>query len=160
MSGPGVGPITEKVGKVEIKIGGLSFSAEGDQAWLSDQLAKVIEAASKIPAANLEQSKNISTDDRQKLATKSSLSAYLKTKSAEKNQVARFLATAAWLFRRGQTELTTRAISKALTDHHQKKLTNPADCLNQNCGKGYCEKTEGNTFYITPEGWTSLGEQQ
>ena len=152
--------MTEKVGKIEIKIGGMSFSAEGDQAWLSDQLTKVIEAASKIPAANLAPSGNVSTDDGQKIATKSSLSAYLKAKGAEKNQVARLLATAAWLFRRGQTELTTKAISKALSDHHQKKLTNAADCLNQNCSKGYCEKTEGNAFFITPEGWTSLGEQQ
>jgi len=54
--------MTEKVGKVEIKIGGMSFSAEGDQAWLSDQFTKIIEAASRIPAANSEQNKDVAAD--------------------------------------------------------------------------------------------------
>jgi len=37
-------------GKVEIKIGNLSFSAEGDQQWLAEQLSKVLEAASSVIA--------------------------------------------------------------------------------------------------------------
>jgi hypothetical protein len=105
------------------KLGALPIGlTDKNKDLLRDQLTKVIEAASKIPAANLAQNENISTDEGKKIATKLSLSAYLKAKSAEKNQVARFLATAAWLFRRGQTELTTKAISKALSDHHQKNL--------------------------------------
>jgi hypothetical protein len=34
-------------GKIEIKIGSVSFSAEGEQEWLSQQLNTVIEAATK-----------------------------------------------------------------------------------------------------------------
>jgi len=94
----------------------------------------------------------------QRIDTAGSLAAHLKAKDAERNQVARFLATAAWLSRRGQTELTTKAVSTALSDHHQKKLGNPADCLNQNCSKGYCEK-KGKAFFITPEGRAALGEE-
>ena len=41
-------------GKVEITIGNLTFSAEGSEAWLSEQLAKVVDAAAKIPAATLQ----------------------------------------------------------------------------------------------------------
>ena len=36
-------------GKVEIKIGNMSLTAEGDQEWLGEQLSKVIDAAAMSP---------------------------------------------------------------------------------------------------------------
>jgi hypothetical protein len=84
-----------------------------------------------------------------------SLASYIKEKGGESNQVDRFLITADWLRRRGNSKLTTAAVSKALTDNHQKRLANPADCLNKNVSKGFCEKSDGG-FYITPEGLKKL----
>jgi len=69
--------------------------------------------------------------------------------------VKRFLATADWIRLRGESELTTSKVSKALLDNHQKRLGNPADCLNQNVRKGHCEK-KGDGFFITPEGFKEL----
>jgi hypothetical protein len=42
-----------------------------------------------------------------------------------------------------------------LVDNQQKRLANPADCLNKNVSKGFCEKNDGG-FYITPEGLKKL----
>jgi hypothetical protein len=53
-------------------------------------------------------------------------------------------------------ESRTSAVSKALSDNHQKRLGNAAECLNQNISKGFCEK-QGGGFYITPEGLKDLG---
>ncbi len=58
----------------------------------------------------------------------------------------------------GNTPEHIAAIAKALSDHHQKRIGNPSDCLNQNCSKGLCEKTKDG-FFITPEGWKALGEE-
>ncbi len=149
-------------GKVEIKIGNMSFAAEGDQVWLGEQLTKVIDAASIVPAPS-ESAEAASTDDGNSGGPPSnfsgSLASYLKAKGGESKQVQRFLAAAAWLYRRGQKELSASAVAKALQENHQKKLANPADCLNQNVTKGYCEKTKDG-FFITPEGWAILGEDQ
>ena len=87
---------------------------------------------------------------------RASLSTYIKEKGGENSQVDRFLIVADWLRRRGNTKLVTAVVSKALTDNHQKRLANPADCLNKNVSKGLCEKNDGG-FYITPEGLRKLG---
>jgi hypothetical protein len=89
-------------------------------------------------------------------AKNGSLAAHIKAKKGEKNQITRFLATASWLSSRGDDPLTATAISKALSDHHQKKLANPADCLNKNVSKGHCEKRKDGSFFITPEGLEAL----
>jgi hypothetical protein len=154
--------VTDKDGKVEIKIGNLSFSAEGSQTWLAEQLEKMIAAAANIPSvsAGVGQSPEASVGAGSASATVptgDSLNSYLKAKGGDSKQVIRFLATANWLRRRGTKDLSASSIAKTLAEHHQKKLANPADCLNQNVSKGYCEKT-GSTFFITPEGLSSLGE--
>jgi hypothetical protein len=87
-----------------------------------------------------------------------SLAAYIKAKKAEQNQTMRFLATASWLSGRSSNQLTTKAVAKALSDYHQKRLSNPADCLNKNVSKGLCEKRGDGSFFITPEGLQALGE--
>jgi hypothetical protein len=148
--------------KIDIKVGNLSFSAEGDQAWLGEQLTKVLKAAT--PAiAQADHADGSRTGDAENAETtapfNTSLAAYIKSKSGETNQVQRFLATSGWLFHRGNQNLTTTMVAKALADHHQKRLGNPADCLNKNCAKGFCEKQKDH-FFITPDGWSALGERQ
>lgn len=81
-----------------------------------------------------------------------SLASHIKSKKGEKNQNNRFLATAHWLAGRNDSPLTTKAVAAALSDHKQKRLANPADALNQNVRKGYCEKRKDGSFFITPEG--------
>lgn len=152
-------------GKIDIKIGNISFSAEGDQVWLGEQLTMVIEAASTLsaPAGKFEPGAATPGGGINSATTREpigdTLAAYLKAKGGENKQVQRFLATAGWLHRRNEKELSPTAVAKALSKNHQKGLANPADCLNQNVGKGYCEKTEGNKFFITPDGWRQLKEQ-
>ncbi len=153
--------MTEKPqGKIDIKIGNISFSAEGDQVWLGEQLTKVMETASKLPAAKFEPGAGAPADPNSgKEPIGDTLAAYLKAKGGESKQRQRFLATAGWLHRRNEKELNPTAITKALSKNQQKGLANAADCLNQNVGKGYCEKLDGNNFFITPDGWKELGEQ-
>jgi hypothetical protein len=149
--------------RIEVAIGELSFSGEGDQEWLAGQLDKILEAVPRLRevATNREQPKgdgstqtNTSGDTEEFTAT---LASHIKKHGGESNQVQRFLATADWLRRRGETKLTTGAVTKALRDNHQKKLSNPADCLNKNVSKGFCEKT-GDSFFITPDGLKALGK--
>jgi len=85
-----------------------------------------------------------------------SLASYIKAKKGDKKQVVRFLAVASWLSGRSSEPITAKAVSKALSDNHQKGLANPADCLNQNVSKGYCEKQKDGSFFITPEGIEAL----
>jgi hypothetical protein len=85
-----------------------------------------------------------------------SLASHIKAKKGDKNQNNRFLATAHWLSGRSEAPLTAKAVAEALSDHNQKRLANPADALNQNVRKGYCEKRKDGSFFITPEGLEAL----
>lgn len=142
--------------KIDIQVGSISFSAEGEQTWLSEQLEKVLAAANAAGAVRTEAPVSSNSAEPTGEVFRSSLAAHLKLMNAEGKQVLRFLATADWLRRRGTVEISSGAVAKALTDNHQRRLANPADCLNQNVSKGFCEKT-GKTFFLTPEGLKSLG---
>lgn len=148
------------IGKVEVNVGGLAFSAEGEQDWLAQQLDKILKAAPEVAAASQkrpeEQAQNTSEARENDGTFNDALAAHIKAKNADDNQVKRFLSTADWLRRRGEKTLTTRGVTGALKNNHQKKLTNPAHCLNQNVTKGYCEKTSDG-FFITPDGLRALG---
>lgn len=153
-----------KKGRVEIKVGNLSFMAEGEQEWLAEQLRKVMAAAAPAIASPSvgfgvdESSGGKITQSKPGSVAAVSLAAYLRSAGGESKQVQRFLATAGWLHRRGSKNLTTAMVSSALSENHQKRLGNPADCLNQNVSKGYCEKQKDG-FFITSEGWKALGEE-
>ena len=149
-----------KHGTVELNVGAIKFSGSGDQQWLSEQIAVLIEAAKTIPGNN--SATNEATSDIQRedaSVVVGSLATYLKAKGAETKQSQRFLATAAWLHHRGNRPLSTRLVSQTLREHQQKRLGNPSECLNQNVGRGFCEKTPDG-FFITPEGWQQLGEDR
>lgn len=145
--------------KIELTIGSVSFSGSGESDWLAQQLDKVLEAAPRlgsVQSASTEGATGGGSSTLSSPPTSETLASYIKSKGGESSQVVRFLATADWLKRRGATALTTAAVTKALSDNQQKRLGNPADCLNKNVAKGYCEKS-GDGFYVTPEGLKSLG---
>lgn len=147
-------------GKIELTIGDLRFSGEGDQDWLDQQISRLIDIVPKVQiAASIDGVSSKPEPEQNETVSTQSLASYLRAKGADTVQVQRFLATAGWLSRRGERVLTTKAVNKALQDNQQKRLSNAADCLNQNVGRGFCEKTTGG-FFITPEGWRQLGEDE
>jgi hypothetical protein len=146
--------------KIDFAFGSLSFSGEGEEEWLAKQLDKILTAApslSELHAPSVTPEAQMSAEGAAGAAIEP-LANYIKAKGAESNQTKRFLATVDWLRMRGTTPLTSKAVVKALADNHQKKLTNAANCLNQNVSKGFCEKGGGG-FFITPQGLRELGHQ-
>lgn len=153
--------------QIEIKVGSISFSGEGNGDWLSKQLDKVLakipELVAIAPQLNRENdngsssTRNVDGGEQTGVAS-GTLAAYLKSTGSTTSQVRKFLATAAWLHdSEKKNRLTTKEVSTALNGHNQGKLRNPADCLFQNVHKGHCVK-DGKEFYVTPDGRASLGK--
>jgi hypothetical protein len=147
--------------KIQIKLGHIEFSGEGEQEWVAKQLDKIIAKADSLvklaPASSsegrgTEGDKPMGADP--KISSKT-LPAFLSEKGAVRNQVRKFLATAVWLQAKGAKRITTGDVTKALKDSNQSRLGNPADTLNKNVAKGFCEK-EGRQFFVTQEGMNSL----
>lgn len=153
--------------KLEIQIGEIKFSVEGDEKWLSEELEKIITKVpellrispppqvkpAKVSTPKTEPAKTSTATNTSNTA--STLAGFLKEKSATTSQAKKFLATAVYLHKNGMDRISTRDVSKALKDARHTKLTNPSDCLNQQVKKGYCEK-DGASFYVTPEGESSI----
>jgi hypothetical protein len=141
--------------KVQFSVGGMTFSGEGDQVWVEKQIDKLIEKAPAlmtIVASSVDTSgKGAGSGGGGGGSSPGTLASFIAAAGGGSNQVRRFLATAEWLHRKGNKRLTTADVSKALLDNSQKKLSNPAECLNQNVGKGHCEK-DGKQFYVTDDG--------
>jgi hypothetical protein len=147
--------------KIQIKVGIVEFSGEGDQNWLAAQLDKILEKIPEllqielnspgVPPAN---NNNIPPANNGEKPTV--LSTFLRERNSTTNQTKKFLATAAYLQLNGKSTLATSDITKALDDSKQGKLNNPSLALINNIKKGYCEKS-GKDFYVTPEGFTSIG---
>lgn len=145
--------------KIEIKVGEVSFVGEGTEAWLTSQLESVIrhlpdliKVAPPLPSSG--DRHGGAHEHAQKPGRASgTLAAFLGTNNRKKSQTRKFLATAVWL---GKERLSTRDVSDALSQNKQGKLTNAAQCLNDNVGQGYCEK-DGGQFYVTEEGRTEIG---
>jgi hypothetical protein len=153
--------------KLEMKVGSITFSGEGSGDWLSKQLdkflAKIPELVAVAPPESLGDDgggeNGAGGPGIRRGKASGTLAAYLKTTGSTSNQVRKFLATAAWLHdTEGKNRLATKDVPVALNSHNQGKLTNPAECLNQNVGKGHCVK-DGKTFYVTPDGRASLGSK-
>lgn len=149
--------------KIEIKIGEITFSGQGEPDWVAKQLDKILAQAEKLiklapPASNDDGGEDEGGQKpmgKDPSIAKKTLPAFLQEKNAGSNQVKRFLATAVWLEAKGQSRLATADVTKALSGAKQKRLNNPADCLNKNVGKGYCEK-DGKQFFVTDDGKRSL----
>jgi len=145
-------PELEAMGKVLAALTDLDGSARTRVIrWASEKfdIAPLAEVAKAVPLE-----KAVRTPEEvEKFEV--SLASHIRAKGADGSQMQRFLVTADWLRRRGQS-LSASAIAKALTENQQSRLANPSDCLNKNVAKGFCEKTKDG-FFITPEGLRELG---
>ncbi len=153
--------------KIEITIGQITFSGEGESKWLSEQLDKILDRAEILltlaPASSMSAASgsNGGGNEAADLSGHSEISSkplaiWLKEKGADTNQNLKFLATAIWLESKGQNRLQTKDVTSALSSSNQKRLGNASDCLLQNVKQGHCEK-EGKQFYVTEEGKRKLG---
>jgi hypothetical protein len=147
--------------KIEIKVGTFSFTGEGSEKWLSGELDKLLtklpELVEIAPPENEDDDPPGAGTNNKKKGKLGNLPDFLKERSATDNQVKRFLATAVWLHDTTAKErLSTGEVRNALRSANQPKLTNPANCLNQNVSKGHAEK-DGGSFFVTDPGRTSLG---
>jgi hypothetical protein len=147
--------------KIEVKVGEITFSGQGDQEWVAAQLDKILSQAEKLIQLASEPIGGESADDGTRpmapdaeIAGKT-LPLFLQEKAAGKSQVKKFLATAVWLEAKGQSRIQTGDVAHALKEAQQTRLGNPADCLNQNVAKGHCEK-DGKHFFVTADGRRSL----
>lgn len=148
--------------KLQIKIGEIELSAEGEKEWVAAQLDKVLANAErmmafapKAPAVGNGDTNGENVNARGANSSPKHLATFLKEKNAVVSQVEKFLATAVWLHAKGTQRLSSRDVSKALSDANQSRLSNPALCLSRNVGKGYCER-EGKQFFVTDDGRNSL----
>jgi len=153
--------------KIQIKVGIVEFSGEGDQAWLSSQLDKILlkipellkmELASPIhkPTPKKENKDSAAVTNGRQDKPKN-LAIFLKDKSATTNQTKKFLVTAAYLQLNGKSRLTTSDVVAALKSSNQSRLGNPSDMLQKNVGKGFCEKDGSKDFFVTSEGFEEIG---
>jgi hypothetical protein len=147
--------------RLEVLIGSSKFSGEGSESWLSSELNKFLSELPKKIEQNISQS-DIGTTSApnskpvNKPASSVTLPTFLQETNSTTNQVRKFLATAIWLQdKNNDAEIKTADVTKALRDSRQNRLTNAADSLNQNVGKGFCEKT-GSGFFVTGEGSRSI----
>jgi len=146
--------------KIDITIGALTFHAEGEQKWVSEQLDKMFTHAESLSSIAPPEKIVANATDHTPMASdpdiaKKTLATLLKEKNASSKQVQKFLATAIWLESKGNARTSTSDVVKALKDSNQSRLGNPADCLNQNVKKGFCEK-DGDKFFVTTEGKAAL----
>lgn len=147
------------MGRVELKIGAIEFSSEGEEAWVAEQLSfvseRIVDWANIAKATTKQASPSEQPSDEQDEPAPP-LAKHLKDKNGDKSNTRKFLATADWLRRKGDKALTTKKVTEALRENQQKRLGNASQSLNDNVSQGLCEK-DGSGFYITSEGLKSLG---
>jgi hypothetical protein len=147
--------------KIEIKVGAVSFSGEGEGKWVSEQLDKVLarlqELASVAPATSeTDQGETLSRPAHSKV--KGTLAAFLSANNAKDNKRRKFLGTALWLQdTEKKARLTTREVKNALSQHSQGSVGNASVCLSQNVRQGFLAK-EGKQFYVTDEGRAEIAK--
>jgi hypothetical protein len=146
--------------KIEIKVGAVSFSGEGEGKWLSEQLDKVLE---KIPelarvAPIIGENGGEGSDGKgTPPKAKGTLASFLNSKNAKSSKTRKFLATALWLHdSTSKPRLSTTEVTKALSNNSQGSVGNASQCLNLNTKQGFCAK-DGKQFYVTDEGRGEIG---
>lgn len=140
-----------------IEIGTMKLNAEGTESWVDAKLDTFITQVKELgihPSYPAKMNGN-GTNKVETPGEVGPLAIFLKDVNAGTSQNKRFLATAVWLKRQGQTTIQSASVVKALAEAQQQRLGNPADILNQNVKKGFCVKA-GEGFYVTPEGEESL----
>jgi hypothetical protein len=139
--------------KIEIKVGIVEFTGEGEQDWLGKQLDKVLEKVPellKIELANptpepqrtpTEASTTLVTYSAENNTAPTNIVTFLKEKNATSNQVNKFLVTAVYLQLNGKKRVTTTEVAQTLKSANQSKLANASDALNKNVGKDTIPKS-------------------
>jgi len=153
--------------KIEIKVGAVSFSGEGNEGWLATQLDKMIKhlpdlvkvapAASAASAGGAGAGAGAGIGGGAKGAS-GTLKSFLTATGSTSNSTRKFLATALWLQDGGLDKLTTADVSKAVSDNKQGGLGNASQCLANNVKQGFCQKVGKKDFYVTEEGKTELNQ--
>lgn len=151
--------------KIEFTLGTITFSGEGEETWVSDQLDKILQMAPDLikiapqtgainqPAATLSGEPSASSNDA---ISSQTLPSFLRAKNA-RSGFKKFLATSIWLHSKGKTRLSTTDVNKAIRDTNQSSLSNASNSLSNNVNKGYIEK-DGRQFFVTDEGRESLSD--
>ncbi len=93
--------------KIEIKIGGLTFSDDADSSWLEKQLDKLLEFAKRVDIGEDPGDTDDAPSKGNKQTKRGPLGAFLKSHNATSSQVRKFLATAVWLTLAGKNRLST-----------------------------------------------------
>ena len=147
-------------GKIELTLGSITFSGEGEETWVSDQLDKVLQKARDLikiapetraisqPTPTVSGEAPRPPDDT---VASQSLSNFFREKNIPNSGFKKFLATAIWLHARGASRISLGEVTQALRDNSQTRLSNPFDCLKTNVTKGFIEK-DGRQFFVTPQG--------
>ena len=150
--------------KIDFTIGSISFSGEGEESWLANQLDKIIEKAADLikiapsPQVITEGAGIIETHAEAKedaAIAAHTLPSFLKEKNATSVQKRKFLATALWLQARGQERMMTRDIVRSLKDSSQSRLGNASQELGKNISSGFIAR-DGDRFFVTDQGKASL----
>jgi hypothetical protein len=147
------------VSKIRIRVGEVEVEYEGPQEFLDKKLPTLVSDLSRMEGSNgsgKSARANKSTENGNGNA--GTLAAFIKEGSRGRSQTGKFLAAAEWLHRKGNNRVKTGDITKALRENNQGRLGNPADCLNKNVAKGFCEK-DGRDFYVTDDGRKELGAE-
>jgi hypothetical protein len=149
--------------KIDIKIGAVSFVAEGSEKWLSGELDKVLAKAPELAAIAPAETAGAGGGGEDDTHTKhqkgniGTLASFLNAKNAKTNKTRKFLATAVWLHdSTGANRLSTGEVTKVLSQHNQGSVGNASQCLISNNKQGFTAK-DGKQFYVTPEGRTEIG---
>lgn len=152
--------------KIGFTLGSITFSGEGEETWVSDQLDKILEKAPDLikiapqtqpisqPATTV--SEQVSTLPDDTIASQT-LPNFFRAKRVPRSGFKKFLATAIWLQAKGANRISVGDVTQALRDSNQPRLSNPSDCLSNNVTKGFIEK-DGRQFFVTPEGRASLSD--
>ena len=170
--------------KIDFSFDNLHFSCEGDKDWVEAQLNQVLNRIPGLNKSDFSAEGSIQTPEKEngvkpdmvvekkernkreskiKLVNNPQLEEFagdplfefLKGKSADKNQVKKFLATAVYLHSHGVEKFSTPMVSKSLKSAHIEKLLNASDCLNKNEKKGFCIKDD-KEFILTESGIRSI----
>jgi hypothetical protein len=152
--------------KIQIKIGSIEFSGEGNQDWLTTQFDKVLDRIPELAKIGLPISSSSPIPSKTSLGVEDGIKSdsdniprnlvkFLKEKDALSKQVRKFLATAAFLQLNGKNRVSTEDVTETLRRANQARLGNASDCLNKNVQKGLCEK-DGTAFFVTIDGLEEL----
>lgn len=145
--------------KIRMKVGTVEVEYEGPEAFLKKELPGLVTHMSSVASQVPESGDSHHAEDGIRNGASNgkvgTLAAFLKDAQVGKSATKRFLATAEWLHRKGNGELQTRDVTKALRENHQPRLGNASQCLINNVNGGYCEK-HGRNFYVTDDGRASL----